>query len=198
MELILIRHGQCRAGNGSVYCGWTDEPLTDEGVRQAYALAKKLADRKLRAIYTSPLKRAKDTALAIASVQGLTPIEDDDLKELNFGRWESRSWREIAELYPEDWLQWSRDWKDFIMPGGESPRNMFERTSRKIDEIIEQCKDEEDAQVAVVSHQGCIRAMTCHLLGLGLDAYWRFKMGPGGMAVFEINDDKFAILSHWE
>jgi alpha-ribazole phosphatase len=198
MELILIRHGQCRTDDGSAYCGWTDAPLTDEGVRQAYALAKKLAQRRLTAVYCSPLKRAKDTAAPIASVQGLVPIEEEGLKELNFGMWESKNWRQIEREYPEEWLQWSRDWKDFVIPGGESARQMYDRTAHKLDEILECYRDDKDAQIAVVTHQGCIRAMACHILGLGLDAYWRFKMGPGGMAVIEINEGRFGILSHWE
>jgi broad specificity phosphatase PhoE len=104
-------------------------------MRQAYALAKKLAQRRLTAVYCSPLKRAKDTAAPIASVQGLVPIEEEGLKELNFGMWESKSWRQIEREYPEEWLQWSRDWKDFVIPGGESARQMYDRTAHKLDEM---------------------------------------------------------------
>lgn len=195
LKLILIRHGRCKTSEDSLYCGWTDVPLSDEGLCQAYGLAKKLADYQLSAVYCSPLRRAKDTATIIGAVHGLMPIEDDDLKELNFGQWENKSWKEIEELYPEEWRQWCDNWQNFIIPGGESARQLYERVAYKLSEIMARYNGK-DAVVAVISHQGCIRAMLCDLLGLGLDAYWHFKMAPAGVAEIEI-EHGFGVLTRW-
>jgi broad specificity phosphatase PhoE len=100
-RLIAIRHGEPEpASRGRCY-GRHDFALSDRGNEQAQALARSLAGETLAAVYPSPAIRARDTALPIAAAHPLDPITIDGFAELDFGRFEGRSYDEIATNDPE-------------------------------------------------------------------------------------------------
>ncbi len=119
-RLILIRHGETLWNRATRIQGHTDIPLSPLGLSQAERLAQALADEPLAAIYASDLSRARQTADALARMQGLPVQLDAGLRERAFGRFEGLSWAQISEEYPEDAERWRRREPDFEVGGGES------------------------------------------------------------------------------
>jgi probable phosphoglycerate mutase len=87
-RLFLVRHGATPHSAEDRFAGSTDVDLSDEGRDQAQRLARRLADDRVRAVYTSPLRRTFDTASILATPHGLEPIRRDGLREIGHGRWE--------------------------------------------------------------------------------------------------------------
>ena len=85
--LLLARHGETDWNRARRWQGHADRPLTDRGRAQAAALAERLADIALDAVYSSDLRRARDTAEAVAAIQGVDVVELAELREVNVGSW---------------------------------------------------------------------------------------------------------------
>src|SRR6201996_7091387 len=93
---ILLRHGDTRLSPEHRFSGQCDPPLSASGTRQAKAAAARLAaGGPVGAVVTSPLQRAAGTAAIVAAELGLTPVEDDDLRETDFGDWDGFTLAEI-------------------------------------------------------------------------------------------------------
>ncbi|HJY67123.1 MAG TPA: histidine phosphatase family protein, partial [Streptosporangiaceae bacterium] len=115
----LLRHGQTPMSVQKRYAGRTDAPLTEVGVQQAAAAAKRLASAGLGVIVTSPLLRTVQTAQAVAAVTGAAVVTDDGFRETDFGAWEGLTFAEVRERWPAEITAWLAD-PDVAPPGGES------------------------------------------------------------------------------
>ena len=101
MRLLLVRHGETDWNAAGRIQGCTDTPLNARGRAQAAALAEKLrSSERAEALYTSPLRRAAETAEIIGSALGLRPEPVEALREISFGVWEGCSWAEIQRRWP--------------------------------------------------------------------------------------------------
>ena len=169
-ELILIRHAESEMSGR--YLGRTDPPLSDRGRAQAQALARRLAGERLVALYSSPLKRALDTAQAIAAPHGLEVSRVADLAELDFGAWDGLSYGEIERRDAERLARWLGDPATIHPPGGETLAHMSRRVVAATQAIV---AAHPHGTVALVSHGGPIRALVGHALGLPLEAHWRLQ-----------------------
>jgi broad specificity phosphatase PhoE len=129
MWLYCVRHGESVYNAEGRIQGQSDVPLSEFGRRQSEAIADRLADLPIDAIYSSPLKRAWETAEAIARRVGLPIRGDDRLKELNVGLFQDHLRRELPHLFPEALARWKSGDPDFVLPGGES-RNELKRRGR--------------------------------------------------------------------
>ncbi|MBT3187601.1 MAG: histidine phosphatase family protein [Anaerolineae bacterium] len=94
-------------------------PLSDVGKEQAEHLARRLADEKFNAIYASDLKRAWETAAAIAEKENLAIVSEPRLREMDFGVLESLTWDEVQRKYPEMLERWLEDYNQPV-EGGET------------------------------------------------------------------------------
>lgn len=101
MRLILVRHGESTGNLARRMQGWIDPPLTPRGEEQARRVGTALAGLAPAALYSSPLRRALDTAVAVGRAVGLAPEPDPDLRECYLGEAEGLTWDEFAESYPE-------------------------------------------------------------------------------------------------
>ena len=168
--ILIARHGQSDWNHEKRWQGHADRPLTERGREQAQALADRLAHIELDAVYSSDLKRARDTAAAVAESQGLELQQLPDLREVDVGSWSGLTRAEAEERFPEGFARW-RDgypgWKD-----GETYEAMTDRVLRAVDEIA---AEHEGGRVLVVSHGGPIRAMHAAALGLDVHAYRRLR-----------------------
>ena len=113
----LARHGETAANAEGRVQGSLDLPLNDRGREQARALAEEAVALGLRAIYTSQLGRARETARIVGEQVGLEPVVDERFAESRRGAWEGRLLREIEAEQPEAWAAWQRG-GDFRFPGG--------------------------------------------------------------------------------
>jgi broad specificity phosphatase PhoE len=168
--LLLARHGESDWNRSKRWQGFADRPLTDLGRRQAVELAARLEDTELDAVYSSDLRRARDTADAVARGKGLEVRTTRDLREVDVGSWSGLTRAEAEGQFPEAygrWLQGGEGWDD-----GETYEELGERVVGAIREIA---KQHEGERVLVVAHGGTIRAIHAAALGVDVHTYRRIQ-----------------------
>jgi len=132
---LLLRHGQTPMSVQKRYSGRTDAPLTDTGIRQAAAAAKRLALAGIDAIVTSPRQRAVRTAEEVAAATGIPVLTDDGFRETDFGAWEGLTFREVRERWPSELTTWLAD-PSVAPPGGESFTDVSERVTAALHRVL--------------------------------------------------------------
>lgn len=139
-RIVAIRHGETAWNVDTRIQGHLDIPLNAKGEWQASQLAKALAlQDPLHAVYTSDLKRAHQTATAVAVQQGLEAISHTGLRERGFGAFEGKTFAEIEKDLPEDSLRWRKRDPQWAPPqGGESLVVMEQRVRQTLDELASQ------------------------------------------------------------
>lgn len=168
--LVLVRHGQTQANLDGRWQGHSDGHLTAEGRRQARLLAARFPP--VGAVYSSPLARAADTALAVASHQVIEVQTDGGLCEIGFGSWENHTVEEIAATDPEG-LERLVAGEDLPRGGdGETFGGVAKRFAGSAERIV---LDHEGELVAAVSHGGATRAYVAAVLGLSFER--RHRLG---------------------
>ena len=161
--LYLVRHGSIGPAREGRYLGSTDAAVgrrRPAAGRGAGGVAPREAP--VRAMRVQPAPRAAQTAEILRSATGCAPETDPDLREIDFGRWEGKTFSEIRDSSPEEVERWARFAADFAFPGGESLRDFLGRVRRAADRLAA----DEAETVLAVTHGGVIKAMLCHLLGL--------------------------------
>jgi broad specificity phosphatase PhoE len=166
--VYLARHGESDWNVERRWQGHADRPLTERGREQAELLAERLADVKLDAVYASDLRRAWETAQAVAATRGLEVVRLPELREVDVGSWSGCTRDECAERFPEAFARWQEGgsgWDD-----GESYEEMGARIVEAIRTIA---AEHPDGAVLVVSHGGPIRAVHAHALGVDIATHRR-------------------------
>ena len=169
-RLILLRHGQTEYNAGSRMQGQLDTDLSELGVQQAKSAAAALAQRRPVVIRSSDLRRARDTAEALAQRTGLSVKTDVRLRETHLGDWQGLTHTEVDVQMPGARGRW-RDDARWTPPGGESRVQVAGRALPVVDELIDELPqwgagDDPEAPVVLVAHGGVIAAMTAGLLAL--------------------------------
>jgi broad specificity phosphatase PhoE len=168
--IYLARHGESDWNAANRFQGHSDRPLTDLGREQAQALGGLVAAENVEAIYSSPLKRALETARIVAVRSGLEVVEDEDLREVDTGSWSGLSRAEVQERFPEGFDRWTSGgagWED-----GESYEEMAERVLAAVNRIA---GAHPGGRVLIVSHGGPIRAIQGAANGMDIDEYRRLR-----------------------
>jgi broad specificity phosphatase PhoE len=172
LNLILLRHGETDHNSGLRLTGWGDPELNEKGFEQARAAAVRIvAAHKIDQIYTSSLRRAKQTAESLAQLTGLTPIVKEELKELHFGEMEGMAIAEIKERHPELLDAWGSDDAEFGWPGGEVRHVFHTRVDQAIWKII-QAEAGVHQTVAIVGHGAALAGFVTQIM-TGSPYIWR-------------------------
>jgi broad specificity phosphatase PhoE len=166
MILYCVRHGESTYNAEGRIQGQSDVPLSELGLRQGRAVASALADYPIDVIYSSPLKRAHDTAQMASATLGLDVQTDDRLMELNAGVFQDKLRSELAELYPDELARWVAGDPDFVIPGGESRDDL----SRRGVEVLREIGTRGHAHTAVITHGRLLITTVKALLGMSLEA----------------------------
>jgi len=192
IKLFLIRHGQTVWNLEGRYQGDKDTDLTSVGIRQAELAAKYLSRVNFSCIYASPLRRTLDTASIIAKDKNVKILVRENLKEINFGKWEGMKFEEINAKYKDDYQNWLND--PFCNPptGGESFRSLNERTSREINNIVRE--NEDGSSVAVITHGGVIVSLLVYWLKIPASR-WRSIIQRQGAINIVVVDRGFPYIS---
>lgn len=168
-KLLLVRHGNTKGNSAERFWGNTDVELSTAGIRQAEQLRDRLATEKIDAIYASDLRRASATAEIIASQHHLEVIICPELHEINFGKVEGLTFKEISQLYPELVKAWPTRDLTFKYPDGESVGDLNNRVIKFLDRLEKHTPEE---TILIVAHSGVLRLLICHLLRMEL---WRWR-----------------------
>ena len=187
-QLILVRHGETLHNVAGIAQGWNDSALSERGREQVARVAERLAQMQPTALYSSPLGRALSTAQAIADATGLPIVPLDDLREMNYGRWEGRAFLDIRREDEEIYLRWIAD-EECACPGGESHADVRRRLERAFASL-------DSERPVVVAHGTAIRIAATSLLGLPVMAAMRFAQDNAAMNVFVRRNDQW-VLKVW-
>lgn len=184
LRFFLVRHGETAENARMRYLGTRDEPLTENGMRQALQVADALSQLPISAIISSPMRRAADTAAPIQKACGVVLRLDRRLAEGSFGRWEGLSRAEVLDLGNPDaelLARWESD-PSCAPPGGESINDVQKRVIRLVEELKEEFAG---SSVVLVSHVGPIKALLAAALGVSPQASRRLFLDPGTISVIE-------------
>jgi broad specificity phosphatase PhoE len=151
--ILLARHGETDWNRENRFQGHADPPLNETGRAQAAELAAALGNEPLAAVYSSPLRRAFETAQIVGAPHGLEPVPVDALREVDVGSWQGLTRAEIEERFPEQfarWLDYEQGWED-----GESYDEMGQRV---LAALLQLAAAHEGQRILAVSHGGPVRA----------------------------------------
>lgn len=162
-HFILLRHGQTAMSAAKQYSGRANPELTELGKKQALAAAQALADTHIDAVVCSPLRRCQQTAAAVVKGRDLRVETFEDLIEVDFGRWEGKTFAEADAADPELHARWLKD-TSVACPGGESLRAVHRRVSAARRELQQRF---EGQTVLVVSHVNPIKSFVRQALDSG-------------------------------
>ena len=176
-EIYLIRHGETDWNIIKRYQGVTDIPLNLTGHEQARKAAQKIGalEKKFTAIYSSPQKRAYQTAQAISEKLGLPIYQDERLREINLGDWEGMLSTEVKQVYSDLNQKWHRNPFTVSPPGvhGESAMQVVERVIEVLDDIAERYPQD----TVLVSTHGFTMAAAVGLVMRDLDHLLEYLPG---------------------
>jgi broad specificity phosphatase PhoE len=161
MEILLARHGETDWNRESRFQGHADPALNDLGRQQAGELAEALAGEELAAVYSSPLRRALETAQVIAARHGLDAVPVGGLREVDVGSWQGLTRDEIEQRFPEQfhrWLDYGQGWDD-----GETYEEMGKRAIVALQELAAR---HDGNRIVAMTHGGPIRAALARAAGI--------------------------------
>jgi len=162
IKLFLVRHGQTQWNLESRYQGVMNTNLTKEGKKQAELAAKYLSKVDFAGFYSSPIGRTIETAEIFKKITNKDFQVRENLKELNFGKWEGLVFDDIIAKYGSDFSNWIKDPFENPPTAGESFNEIIDRGSREINNILKEHKD--DSNILLITHGGFIVAMLVHWL----------------------------------
>jgi broad specificity phosphatase PhoE len=168
--ILIARHGESDWNRERRWQGHADRPLTERGREQARALAARLAHIDIDAVYSSDLRRARDTAAVVAESQALELQIVPELREVDVGSWSGLTRSEAEERFPEGFARWSSGF-----PGWEDGETYEAMTQRVLEAVHRIAAANDGDRMLVVSHGGPIRAIHAAALGLDVHAYRRLR-----------------------
>jgi broad specificity phosphatase PhoE len=185
-RLYLVRHGATQLTAEDRFSGAEGVELSAEGRSQVARLGERLVDEEIRALYASPLSRARESARIVGERCGLTVETRDGLREISHGHWEGLMRREVETRYPEEYASWDADPFTFAPEQGESGVAVLARALPVIREIVTRHVGE---RVLVVSHKATIRLLISSLLGFDGRGYRdRLDQAPACLNVLDFRD----------
>ena len=189
-ELILLRHGETEWSASGQHTGRTDIPLTARGEAAAAALAPALAQRPIRAVFTSPASRAVRTA----ELAGLHDAKlDPDLQEWDYGGYEGRTTPQIQQDRPGWYL-----WRDGVIPGDAAhPGETVAQVGARADAVLARVRPLlADGDVALVAHGHILRVLTARWLELAPDGGRLFRLDTGTMSTLG-TEHGYPVITAW-
>ena len=190
--LLLIRHGENDFVKSHKMAGrLPGVHLNEKGRKQAQALADALKDVPLKAVYSSPLERAMETAKPIAESHKLKIAQVPELMDTDIGKWQGKSWKVLG--LTKVWKIVQNAPSRFRFPEGESFVEAQTRCASALEKIIGQHNKPQDI-VAVVFHADPIRLSVAHFLGMPLDHFQRLSCDTGSVTVIHASESRANLV----
>lgn len=188
MDIYFIRHGHSLGNGLGRMVGWSDHPLSARGQAEARAVAERLAARGPMPVLCSDLQRARATADIIAAQWGVTATPDARWREISCGEMEDCPWS-IFNEQPALKAAFDADPLGARLPGGESAAEMAARAVAAFQEALTR----PEPALAIVTHDGPIRAVLAHCLRLPPERFWTIATTHGGLTHLATTDDWISI-----
>ncbi len=188
--IYLIRHGQTEWNKNCIFRGQKDIPLSKEGNLQARLTGKYLIGHDIESIYTSPLKRAFETATILAENFKSTVQKVEDLKDINFGNWEGKSDLWVREHDASLYNLYRNFPEKSSFPDGESLNQCFDRAFRAFYSIASQNAQKD---IAIVTHRVILKLILIGILGLTTSSFWKIRLDTCSISEVELHKSSFII-----
>jgi broad specificity phosphatase PhoE len=176
MQIVLVRHGATDWNLQGRCQGSADRDLSEVGVRQAEQTASLFSREKIHAIYSSSLRRARQTAELISQPHNLPVRIENEVRELDHGELEGLTFNEIKDNYADFLVRWRSEPAELRVPGGERLADVAERAWNGLSQIVERHPEAE--RILVVSHNFPILGIVCRVTGTHLNNYRTFHLDP--------------------
>ncbi len=192
LRIYLVRHGETEWNATDRMQGRSDVPLSPRGVLQSKAVARRLRDRRIDAVYSSDLVRARDTARIIAEPHGLNVFEEPLLAETSLGEWEGLTEADIIAAGKGEALrQYRADGVRYRPPGSEPLETVAERMLQALARIAER---HTSGTILIVGHGGSLRVLFCHAIGVPAVPYMRgFRLANASLSLIEYGPHRGSI-----
>jgi len=171
-RIHIIRHGEVEGDGTRRYNGHADVPLSKRGIAQYHQLKERLADKGISACYSSDLSRCMIGAEIIGSHLGLKPVGERNLRELDIGIWEGKSWAELRANYPQEWQARLADIVNYRVPEGESLVDLHDRIIPAINAMVARHRGD---NLLVVAHGGANRVILLNAIGAPLSSLFNIE-----------------------
>jgi probable phosphoglycerate mutase len=183
--IILVRHGENDWVKKNRLAGWIEGiHLNENGRTQAVSAAERLSQLPIKAIYSSPVLRCRETAEFIATAQNLPVTELETVGEVRYGAWEGKKIKKLAKKKAWFTVQFFPSRMKF--PEGDSLREVQSRGVNAL-EALATAHDNSDT-VVVVSHADLIKLVLAHYLGVHIDLFQRIIISPASVSVLHLSD----------
>ena len=189
-QLFIVRHGETVWNRDGRIQGHTDVGLSERGIEQATKLAQRLENVPFDAAYSSDLARASATAGLVLRGRDVPLNPTAQLREYHKGAFEGLTEAELRARFPAEYPGYVAKDLDYAPEGGESTRQVSSRMASVICDIKERHLED---RVLVVGHGGSLRAAMMALLGMSMDANWRFVFGNCTLTIVDTYHDN-AVL----
>jgi probable phosphoglycerate mutase len=188
-QFLLIRHGDNNTLGKKLAGRLPDVHLNPNGKAQAEHLAKELSHLPIKAVYSSPLERAQETAQPIAQAHHLNVELLPSLVEVDFGDWQGKSLKVLKHLGA--WKMVQEQPASFCFPNGES---LAAAQTRAVESLIGLTQQYSETDVLVcVSHSDIIRLAVAYFLGMPLDHFQRIRIAPASITLLSLSAGKAAF-----
>jgi probable phosphoglycerate mutase len=181
--VLLVRHGQNDWVDKKRLAGWTPGVhLNDEGRKQVKALANRLSQLPVKAVYSSPLERCMETAEAVANSRDLPVKKLESIGEVRYGKWEGKKLKKLVKKRKR-WSAVQHFPSRFRFPDGESFLEVQQRAVEAVEILNGRYKDE---MIVLVSHADVIKLLLAHYLGMHIDMFQRIVIAPASVSILAL------------
>ena len=192
MKIYLIRHGQTEWNAIKKLQGWNNSELTEKGIEDARNLSERLKDIEFDVIYSSPQKRALDTAKIIKGDRNTEIVTLEELKEIRFGVWQGMTLEKVKEKYPKEYDDYfNRPHLYKPIGDGESLKDIYNRAEKAYEKIL----NGNHKNVLVVSHGVTLKALRAIVKNIGLEKFGELEVHPGtALNIIEKINGKMSLV----
>ncbi len=174
MKLYITRHGQTRWNQESRIQGWMDSPLTEQGISDAMALARRLEDVHFDYIFSSPLPRAIETATILRNKRMMPILRDPRLKEIRLDEWQGVVFEELQKRHGPSLKAYKADPGNWSFREAETLWDLTERIRLFLKDL-----PTDGENILIISHGVTIRALKNELTGGDVPHFWDGPSVPG-------------------
>ena len=192
--LIFVRHGETAWSRTRDFRfrGRRDIPLTEQGVKQAQAAGARLQDENISTIYSSPLRRARDTANEIARFRNIQVKDHSGFIDLNFGNWQGEQHNKLQEEHPELYDRWLNKPHTMEFPEGETLAVVRKRIEDALTDLVTRHENE---TIVIATHGAVLRVLLCFLHDVGNEHYWKFTIDNCAFIIVKFEHGKYSIIA---
>jgi broad specificity phosphatase PhoE len=188
----LIRHGQTEWNKKSIFRGHKDIPLSKSGRLEALLAARWLKNRGIHIVYSSPLKRASETASIIAQECNSHVQTLDALLDINFGKWEGKTFEWVRTHDPDNYDVYKKFPHQCKFPGGESIPDCFSRVFHAFSDAASK-NENKRLNTAFVTHRVILKLILIGSLELPLSSFWKIQLDTCSISVLDLNESGFIV-----